>query len=286
MQNIVKEHPNGLEGINKTLLLPLWARARESQQPNPIIMDNQAQQIVENLSATPSHKNSFDEMDKVFDRYYKLSQLIRAECLDNEIKEFLTTHPCGTIVNIGAGLDTTFARVDNGLLNWYDLDLPEVIALRHEYIPETDRNRYIAKSVLDTSWFEDIGEVGNGVMFVSCGVLFFLQKDQVKKLFIELTDRFPGSEAAFDTMSRIFLMIGNRSVLRRSGMDNQAVMQWSISSAREMTKWDKRITIVAEYPMFSRIQLDASWGKTITNRMRMINRMKGINIFHLRLNMS
>jgi O-methyltransferase involved in polyketide biosynthesis len=286
MHIIVKEHSDGLEGVNKTLLLPLWARARESQQPNPIIMDHQAQQIVESLSETPSYKNSFAEMDKVFDRYYQLSQLIRAKCLDNEIQKFLTTHPCGTIVNIGAGLDTTFTRVDNGLLNWYDLDLPEVIALRQEYIPETDRSHCIAKSVLDTSWFEDLRGVENGVMFVSCGVLFFLQKDQVKKLFTELTNRFPSSEAAFDTMSRLFLMIGNRSVLRRSGMGNQAVMQWSISSARELSKWDKRIMIVAEYPMFSQIQLDPSWGKAITNRMRMINRMKGINIFHVRLGRS
>ncbi len=286
MQNIVKEYYEGLEGVNKTLLLPLWARAKESKQSNPILMDAQAQKIVENLSRTASYKDSFDEMDKVFNGFFQLSQLFRARCLDGQIKEFLANYPSGTIVNIGAGLDTTFARVDNGLLNWYDLDLPEVIALRREYIPETDRSQYIAKSVLDISWFKDIEKAGNGIMFVSCGVLFFLQKDQVKKLFFELANRFPGGEAAFDTMSKLFMMIGNNSVLRRSSMGNQAMMQWSIRSAREMMKWDKRISIVAEYPMFSRFPLDASWGKAITNRMRMINRMKGINIFHLRLNVS
>ena len=270
---------------NKTLLLPLWARARECRQINPIIVDHQAEQIVESLSSTTSYKDCFNEMDERFDKYYHLSQLIRAKCLDDEVRGFLTTYPSGTIVNIGAGLDTTFARVDNGLLNWYDLDLPEVIALRRRYIPDTDRNTLIAKSVLDISWFEDIGNVENGVMFVACGVLFFLQKDQVKQLFTELTDRFPGGEAAFDTMAKLFLMIGNRQVLKRSGMGERTVMHWSINSAQEIMKWDKRISILAEYPMFSRIPLDESWGRTVTNRMRLINKMKGINIFHLTLGM-
>jgi len=61
------------------------------------------------------------------------------------------------------------------------------------------------------------------------------------------------------------------------------VMQWSISSAREISKWDPRVSILAEYPMFSRIQLDESWGKAVTNRMRLINALRGINIFHLKL---
>ncbi len=281
--NTVLMNPGELEGANKTLLLPLWARARESHQTNPILVDHQAEQIVESLCSTPSYKNSFTAMDERFDKFYQLSQLIRAKCLDDEIKLFLTGYPSGIIVNIGAGLDTTFTRVDNGLLHWYDLDLPEVIALRRRYFPETDRNQCIARSVLDTTWFEDLGDTRNGVMFVACGVLFFLQKDQVKQLLIEITDRFPGNEAAFDTMSRLFLMIGNKQVLKRSGMGDRAVMQWSISSAREISKWDPRVSILAEYPMFSRIQLDESWGKAVTNRMRLINALRGINIFHLKL---
>jgi O-methyltransferase involved in polyketide biosynthesis len=283
MENVVSGHSNKLEGVNRTLLLPLWARAREGQQSNPIIVDIQAKQIVDGLSTLPGYKDCFDEMDIIFDRYYRLSQLIRAKCLDDEIKAFLVTHPSGTIVNIGAGLDTTFARVDNGLLNWYDLDLPDVIELRHKYIPETERSSCIAKSVLDVSWLDDIYVGQDGVMFVACGVLFFLEEQQIKQLIIKFADQFPGSEVAFDTMSKLFIMIGNRAVMKRSDMGNQAMMRWGIKSARKMLPWDKRIVIVDEYPMFSRIQLVESWGRTVVGRMRMNNLVKGINIFHLRL---
>ena len=272
-----------LAGVNRTLLLPLWARARESQKPNAILIDHQAKQIIDHLSQKETYKNTFDEMDKDFDPYYQISQLIRAKCLDDEIQEFLQVHPSGTIVNWGAGLDTTFSRNDNGLLHWYDLDFPDVIELRKTFIPESERNKYIPKSLLDPSWYEDVEIVDQGLMFVACGVLFFLMESQVRQLFIDLVDAFPGSEAAFDTMTRLIMSIGNRGVLKQGGLDKRAIMQWSIRSARTMASWDKRITVIKEYPMFSRTHFDESWDRSVVNRMRMINWMRGINIFRLRL---
>ena len=228
------------------------ARARDSQKPNAILIDNQAKQIIDHLSQKETYKNTFDEMDKDFDPYYQISQLIRAKCLDDEIQEFLQVHPSGTIVNWGAGLDTTFSRNDNGLLHWYDLDFPDVIELRKTFIPESERNKYIPKSLLDPSWYEDVEIVDQGLMFVACGVLFFLMESQVRQLFIDLVDAFPGSEAAFDTMTRLIMSIGNRGVLKQGGLDKRAIMQWSIRSARTMASWDKRIIVIKEYPMFSR----------------------------------
>ena len=271
-----------LQGANRTLLLPLWARAKENQQPTPLLVDKRAAQIIASLEAMHGHRDDFKEMERIFDRYLQLSQLIRAACIDDEIRFFLEKHPQATIVNIGAGLDTTFDRVDNGQMVWYDLDLPEVIAIRHQYIPEAPRSRCIASSVLDSSWFDEIGEPQNGLMFVACGVLFFLDENQAKKLFLELADQFPGSEFVFDTMAGLFMRIANRSVLKRSGMGSQAVMRWAVHSAREIVKWDDRIRMVAEYPMYSQRARNPSWGKSVLFRMEMANRMHAINIFHLK----
>ena len=58
--------------------------------------------------------------------------LVRAKMLENSINEYLINHPKATIVSLGAGLDTTFSRVDNGLLIWYDIDLPDVIEIRKD----------------------------------------------------------------------------------------------------------------------------------------------------------
>ncbi|HVN55960.1 MAG TPA: class I SAM-dependent methyltransferase [Anaerolineaceae bacterium] len=268
-------------GASRTLWLPLLARVKENQQPNPLLVDRRAAQIVADLQDCGQFQTDFQDMDRVADRFLQLSQLIRAKCIDDEVRLFLARFPRATIVNIGAGLDTTFDRVDNGQLTWYDLDFPEVIAIRRRYIPETLRNRYIASSVLDLSWCDQIGDGSHGLLFIACGVLFFLEEGQAKGLFQALVGRFPGSEIVFDGMSRVFMGIANRTVLRRTAMGSQAAMRWATPSARKIAGWDRRIDVVDEYPLFSRIHLDPCWGMKSIIRMKVVNWMKGMNVCHL-----
>lgn len=49
----------------------------------------------------------------------------------------MDAHPEGLVVNLGAGLDTRFYRLDNGTITWIDIDLPEVVA----FSPEPIRRR-------------------------------------------------------------------------------------------------------------------------------------------------
>jgi O-methyltransferase involved in polyketide biosynthesis len=271
-----------LSGASRTLWLPLLARVKENRQPNPLLVDRRAAQIVEALRDCRQFQEDFQDMDRVADRFLQLSQLIRAKCIDDEVRLFLSRFPRATIINIGASLDTTFDRVDNGRLTWYDLDLPEVISFRRQFIPETQRSRYIASSVLDFSWCDKIGNSKNGLMFIACGVLFFLEEGEVKGLFQELADRFPESEIVFDGMARVFVAIANWTVLRRTAIGEQAVMRWATPSARDIARWDSRIMVIDEYPMFSRIRLDPSWGIQSTIRMKVVNWTQGINVFHLK----
>ena len=55
------------------------------------------------------------------------------------------------IVHIGCGFDSRFERVDNGQVEWYDLDLPDVIKLRRKLIGD-EGNRY---HLIDCSVFDD-----------------------------------------------------------------------------------------------------------------------------------
>ncbi len=43
------------------------------------------------------------------------------------------------VVNLGCGLDDTFSRVDNGQCRGYNLDMPDVIAVRNELLPAAER---------------------------------------------------------------------------------------------------------------------------------------------------
>ena len=44
-------------------------------------------------------------------------------------------NPQAAVVHLGCGLDTRFERVDNGQVEWFDLDIPDVMALRESLIP-------------------------------------------------------------------------------------------------------------------------------------------------------
>ena len=63
------------------------------------------------------------------------------------------------IINIGAGFDTTFNRIDNGKVRWINIDLPDVILLRKKLIPEKKHEALIGKSVFDFSWLSEISEI-------------------------------------------------------------------------------------------------------------------------------
>lgn len=86
----------------------------------------------------------------------------------------------------------------------------------------------------------------------------------------------------FDTMSKLFLIVGNWVVIKNSGMDHKSFMKWGVTSAKEVARWDRRFTVIDEYPLFAHIHLDESWDKDIVDRMKQANRMRGLNIFHLR----
>jgi len=60
--------------------------------------------------------------------------LLRNREFDRYAQDFLRCHPEAVVVHIGCGLDSRFERVDNGQVEWYDLDLPHVIELRRKLI--------------------------------------------------------------------------------------------------------------------------------------------------------
>jgi O-methyltransferase involved in polyketide biosynthesis len=97
--------------------------------------------------------------------------------IDRTIHQFLGEHPWATIVNLGCGLDTTFERVDNGKLLWYDLDLPDVVELRSHYIEQGPRRRFIASSILDEAWMDSL-DSAVPTLFIAGGVLYYLKPEK------------------------------------------------------------------------------------------------------------
>ena len=229
-----------LGDVQKTLFLPLWGRAEESRKPKPLLVDEAALNIVARVAF------DFSPLTKHIDALTQFGWIRRSLLYDRVVRDFLAQYPEGTIVNIGCGLDTTFERTDNGRVKWYDLDLPDVIALRSRFLKETERRRFLATSFLDNDWLEVI-EVGDNVLFMAAGVFYYFEEPQIKAFIVRLLDRYPGSELVFDASSPFGVKVCNKRVVDRSGLGERSHLVWGLRRTRDIASWDPRIRIVGTY---------------------------------------
>jgi O-methyltransferase involved in polyketide biosynthesis len=132
--------------------------------------------------------------------------ILKGREFDRFAQGFLTRHPDAVVVHIGCGLDTRFERLAerNSPVDWYDLDLPEVIDLRRKLVGgEGERHHFLACSVLESAWLDTVGTNEQGpFLFLAEGVFMYFEEAQVKSLVLTLRDHFPGAELVFDAFRR------------------------------------------------------------------------------------
>lgn len=222
--------------VQETLLLPLWGRAVETQKDKPRLIDKKAVEIIDRLDY------DFSTIAKT----QSMSQhgwVARSLHTDNMVREFIKEHPEATIVNIGCGMDTTFSRIDNGKITFYELDLPDVIKLRKHFFEDSERHRSIAFSFLDTKWFEQIS-VKDGLLFLAGGVLYYFAEEQIKTFFIAVADHFGKCDFYFDSLSPMAIKIAKKQILKKGGMSMSVDGGWGLKSIKALEKWDKRIKVI------------------------------------------
>jgi O-methyltransferase involved in polyketide biosynthesis len=189
-----------LSGVTETLLITLAIRAIESQRPDALIKDKRAVALVSQMDQDFLRK----KLAKIED-YSQVATILRGREFDCHTQDFLARHPDAVVVHIGCGLDTRFERVcseqpDNGQVEWYDLDLPDVIELRRKLIGgEEARYHLLACSVLDSTWPDGVSaHRQRPFLFLAEGVLMYFDEAQIKSLVLTLREHFSGAELVFD----------------------------------------------------------------------------------------
>ena len=95
-----------MQSAQATMLIPLWGRAKYCVKNPDILDDIEAKQIIQNCDF------DFSGIEKSFGELSGLCYVVRARKIDEAIRRYISRHPRATVVNIGAGLDTTFSRVE------------------------------------------------------------------------------------------------------------------------------------------------------------------------------
>ncbi len=264
-----------LGSVQETLLLPLWGRAIETQKKKPLLIDKKAVSIINCIPY------DFTEISKNINKIVQASWIARSIFFDKKIKAFIDLFPEATIANIGCGLDTTFDRVDNGKIQWIDLDLPDTIDLRKKYISESDRRHFIPKSVFDQSWYDRI-EKKDKVMLLIAGVLCYFSESDVKRLFNDFHTFLPGVEVVFDYFSPIGMKVSNKKVIEDGGMDKSAYLKWSIDNIQEIEKWDSNIKVISNMPMYR--EYKKNFSMLVRIGMSITDILKIVSLAHIRIN--
>jgi len=236
----------GLSDVAETLLMTLYIRAMESQRADALIKDEKAVALVTNMSY------DFDRIRQVkMDEDDKVGVILRNLEFDRQVRDFLTRHPDAVVVHIGCGLDSRFERVDNGKVEWYDLDLPEVIEQRRKFIgDEGKRYHLLAGSVFDSAWLDKVSvHRQRPFLFLAEGVLMYFEEAQVKSLVLMLRDHFPGAELVFDAFSPFLVRANNlRMAISKFGVR----YHWGLRRGQEIEKWGDGIRLLDEWGYFDR----------------------------------
>lgn len=248
-----------LSAVSNTALLTLWARAIEARSDDPILPDQAAVALVEKLRphvaamATPFHQQL--AADKVPNLLVTLMAL-RAAYFDQMARNFCQRFPRAVVVNLGAGLDTRFERLDDGSVRVIEVDLPPMIALKRELLAPHPRHELVAASVLDFAWMETLERYDDRrFIFLAEGLLMYFPPDEVKRLVVTLTNRFPGSELVADLFHGRWLRppwrsISLRKMRQRLEIERNVTFQFGLDSPREMEAWHPQIRFVSAWSFF------------------------------------
>lgn len=262
-----------LQGIPETLLIPLWARAQETRQSDPVIRDESAVEMV-------------SWIDYDFEKFRKswLTQLgvsVRTMLLDNATRKFLENNPNAVVVNLGAGLDTRHERLEiHRPVDWYDLDVREAMELRKQFFTATEHSHFLENSVLDFSWQDKIDCQGRPVLFIAEGLLMYFTEQELKPLFEQLAERFPGAEMLLEILAP-FLVGKSRHHDSLSKVSVPAEFRWGLKNSLDLETWHPQIRFIQEWNYYDYHKARWKWFGKIA-RLPIIKDRLSNRIVHLR----
>ena len=217
----------------ETLLIPLYCKA---QKENPIFFDEKAQEILQRID--------YDFAQLNIPQKTCLTLCLRARQMDDYTREFLANDPKSTVVHLGCGLDSRYSRVGNDEVEWYDLDMPEVIELRRKFYEETDKYHLLAFSATDLRWIDIISSTGQPVLVIAEGLLMYLTEEEVKALILNLKETIPGCSLIFDAYSTMTAKrVKEHPSLKKTG----ARVHWGVDDPRTIEEWEDNIHLQEEW---------------------------------------
>ncbi len=239
--------------VQETLVIPLYARKQCSQLFPRLYRDETALHLINAIDY------DFSEAEKKakssMQQFGFLEVAMRQNDLAWEIRDYLKAHPRAAVVNLGCGLDANGRTCDNGSCKIYNLDFPDVIAVRNELLPAGEREQNIACNLNDIAWFNKI-DASEGAVFFASGVFYYFLTDEVKALVQAMAEAFPGGKLVFDAAGKTAVKMISKTWLKGAKIKDVGAY-FSVSDAkRELSSWSPKITVSSRGYMLGYQSLD------------------------------
>lgn len=228
--------------VQETLIIPLYARKVCSELYPSLYRDETANQLIDKIDYdfSDATKNSHALMQ----RFGSLEVAMRQNDIAFEIRDYLNSHPKAAVVNLGCGLDATGRACDNSICKIYNLDFPDVIAVRNELLPVGDREKNIPCNINERSWFNEI-DASDGAIFFASGVFYYFLSEQVRDLVRAMADVFPGCVLVFDAANRIAVKMIAKTWLKSAKIKDVSAYFAVSDAKRELSLWDSRLHVTS-----------------------------------------
>lgn len=224
-----------LHGAQETLLITLCAKAGESRLPDSLLKDRFAAEALARIDY------DFDRLK--IDRDMMIGIALRAHVIDGWTRGFLEQYPESTVLHLGCGLDSRVFRITPFAgVRWFDVDYPDVIALRHRLYPAREGYTLLPSSVTEPEWLDAVPQ-DRPAFIIAEGLLPYLPPEEVVLLLERVTNHLPGGELAFDAYSRLGLtLIAWQPSVRATG----ATLHWSLDDPEELLRQLPGLELVEE----------------------------------------
>lgn len=228
--------------VQETLIIPLYARKVCSELYPSLYRDETANQLIDKIDYdfSDATKNSHALMQ----RFGSLEVAMRQNDIAFEIRDYLNSHPKAAVVNLGCGLDATGRACDNSICKIYNLDFPDVIAVRNELLPVGDREKNIPCNINERTWFDEI-DASDGAIFFASGVFYYFLSEQVRDLVRAMTDVFPGCVLVFDAANRLAVKMIAKTWLKSAKIKDVSAYFAVSDAKRELSLWDSRLHVTS-----------------------------------------
>ena len=226
--------------VQETLVIPLYGRKMCSELYPSLYRDETAIRLLDAIDY------DFSALEKksgsIMQRFGFLEAAMRQNDLACEVRDYLRTHPNAAVVNLGCGLDGTGRACDNGTCRIYNLDFPDVIAVREALLPAGEREKNIPCDLNDTAWFREIDASG-GAVFFAAGVFYYFLTPQVRALACAMAETFPGGKLVFDAANRKAVKLMLKTWIRDAEIRNVGAYFAVSDAERELAPWSEKLRV-------------------------------------------